>query len=557
MPSYYSKIEEFINNGENFHKMIFFLVVFLCITKIPSIVSTDIQPWDEGMYATRVMSLHISGDFIDQSSHSIGRFYSGSHPPLLIWIGYLSTLIFGINSTALKIIPFIFSLLSVILIILIGKKFFDPKTALIAGMIFCSNIIFNVFSKRFQFDYPYTFFILWSFYLMFLYNDSLNKKYLFLSGISFGCCLMVKILVGFYIPLILTLSFFLIREKIRFRVIDIIYLTAIGIIIALPWHLHMLLKYGSEFTDYFLKFHIYDRAFKGVEMNEKGSGPLYYINYMMNIIPYSVVVFFGLIYDFRRFKELSWQKIFLWIWFITGLIIIAAFKTKLEVYVLLILTPGCLLISSYIPNMSKENLFTKSLILLATMFNIFWFATVSVRPELKLMIAQNIFFVFISVGVITALYFLCRYLANKIELKNTFYIFILFFFFSINIYYLFNIPVWENNFQITDVKEHIEKSGRKKIAYVATNYRHNPQFSFYFNGLDLGWENKTYEFVFIDTKDGLDEAKDQLKQLIKDRFEIIVEREGINRAVYPDTALFVPEDFKLALKTPGYILYEN
>ncbi|MBK7255904.1 MAG: hypothetical protein IPI04_18850 [Ignavibacteria bacterium] len=39
------------------------------------------------------------------------------------------------------------------------------------------------------------------------------------------------------------------------------------------------------------------------------------------------------------------------------------------------------------------------------------------------------------------------------------------------------MPFWENDFQITEVKKRIEKAV-KNIVYVATNYRHNPQFSF-------------------------------------------------------------------------------
>ncbi len=327
---------------------------------------------------------------------------------------------------------------------------------------------------------------------------------------------------------------------------------------ALPWHMHMLIKYGRDFVEFFLKFHIYDRAFYGVEMNEKRSGALYHVNYFMNIIPYSVVIYFGLINDFNKFKKLNWAKIFLWVWFLAGFIIIAVFKTKLEVYILLILTPGCLLISSYIEVMNKQSLFIKTLILLATIFNIFWFATVSIRPEIKSYL-QNHYLIIVPVIiiVITILFFLCRSLANKIELKKTYYIFILLFFLGINFNYLLDIPIWENNFQISQVKDHIEKSGRKKIAYVATNYRHNPQFSFYFNGMDLGWENKKYGFVFLDTKEGLEAIKNKLNQLDRDQFEIIVEREGINRGVYPDTSLFIPENFKLVLNAPGYLLYEN
>lgn len=559
MSSFYNKAENYLNNDKNFNKLIFFIVVFLCIVKLPNLVSSDIQPWDEGMYATRVLSIHLNGDFFDQSSHSVGLFYSGSHPPLLIWIGYISTLLFGINSFALKIIPFLFSLSCIVIIMLLAKKLFDPVTALFSAMIFSSNIIFNVFSKRFQFDYPYTFFILLSFYAIILFNDKREFKYLIISGISFGCCLMVKILVGFYIPLILFISWYFLRGRINLKFKDILFLSMTGIIMALPWHVYMLSKYGAEFTDYFFKFHIYDRAIHGVEMNEKNSGALYHINYLMTIIPYSVIVFFAMIKDAYNYKSIKPRKLFLWIWFVTGMIILAVFKTKLEVYILLILTPGCILTAEYILNINNENRMLKSLITAALLFNIFWFATESIRPEIKdYFIHANITFELILIIFITGIsLFIIRHFADKIELKQTLYFFILIFFFGINFYYLFRIPFWENYFHITDVKDLIDKSGRKKIVYVATNYRHNPQFSFYFNGLDLGWKNNKYELTMLDIKDGTESVKEKLKLLHPHDYEIIVEKEGINRAVYKESDLFIPEEFKLKKNSPGYELYEN
>ena len=138
MSDQFFKLEKFLNNGKNFYKIFFFLVVFLCAVKLPSILTSDIQPWDEGMYATRVLSVHINGDFFEQSSHSVGGFYSASHPPLLIWIGYLVTLITGVNSVSLKLIIFVFSLLCVLLMMLIGKTLFSTSVGFYASLIFCN-----------------------------------------------------------------------------------------------------------------------------------------------------------------------------------------------------------------------------------------------------------------------------------------------------------------------------------------------------------------------------------------------------------------------------------
>jgi 4-amino-4-deoxy-L-arabinose transferase-like glycosyltransferase len=559
MPSIFLKANSYLSNEKNFYKLIIFLVVFLCALKIPMILTTDIQPWDEGMYATRVLSIHSNGDFIDQSPHSIGRFYSGSHPPLLIWIGYVSTLVFGINSAALKIIPFIFSLMCVVIIMLMGKKLFDPKTAFFAAMIFSSNIIFNVFSKRFQFDYPYTFFILLSFYTIMLFNDKREIKFLILSGVSFGMCLMVKILVGFYIPMILFISYFFMKDKVNIKLKDLITLTVIGVVIALPWHIYMLLKYGTEFTDFFFKFHIYDRALIGVEHNEKNSGALYHINYLLTIIPFSIIVFFSMINDLKIFNKLNPWKIFLWIWFITGMIILALFKTKLEVYILLVLTPGCILMSAFLKEIDAKSIFEKSFFISGAIFNVLWFASVSVRPEIKNYFSHTEIYILIPAVIlsIVLLFAISRKLAHVIVLSRIFYVFILLFFVGINIFHFVKVPFWENDFRISAVKKHIDESGKKKIVYVATNYRHNPQFSFFFNGLDIGWKNDNYELLFLDIKSGTDSVKNVLKLLPKDNYEIIVEKEGINRAVYKESELFIPSDFTLELSSPGYELYKN
>jgi len=153
----FNKILNYLNDEKNIYKVFFLIVVFLSVVKLPTLFTADIQPWDEGMYATRVLSIHTNGDFLDQSEHSVGKFYSGSHPPLLIWIGYFSSLAFGLNPVILKLIPFVFSLLSVLMLILIGRNLFNPISGITAALVFSSNIIFNIFSKRFQFDIPYTF----------------------------------------------------------------------------------------------------------------------------------------------------------------------------------------------------------------------------------------------------------------------------------------------------------------------------------------------------------------------------------------------------------------
>ncbi|HMQ67622.1 MAG TPA: glycosyltransferase family 39 protein [Ignavibacteria bacterium] len=556
MSDQFIKLENYLNNGKNFYKIFFFLVVFLCAVKLPSILTSDIQPWDEGMYATRVLSVHTNGDIIEQSRHSVGGFYSASHPPLLIWIGYLVTLITGVNSVSLKLIIFVFSLLCVLLIMLIGRNLFTASVGFYASLVFCGNIIFAVFSQRFQFDYPYTFFILLSFYFIFKFNDRKEYRYLIFSGISFGMCLMVKILVGFYIPLVLFISYFLIKDKVSYGFKDLMILTSIGIVIALPWHLYMILNFGNSFIDYFLKFHIYQRIVEGVEFNEKSSGVLYHINYLFSIIPYSILMFPGIIYDLKNYKDLDWKKIFLLVWFISGLVIITLLKTKLEVYVLMILVPGCFLIPLYIRQISGKNIFHNTILLFFTFLNIFWYLSESYRPQIKDFIFRENILIdgLMVVSFLLVLLYTGRYLANKIELKKSYYIFILVFFFTVNIYYLFFVPHWVNIFKLSEISNYIKENPLEDVVYIGSNYRHNPQFSFYFKGLNLNWENPEYNYVMFDTKKDND-ILSSLDGMTGRDYYLILEKDYINRAVYPPSDSIVPGNMKLILKNGGYELY--
>ena len=322
----------------------------------------------------------------------------------------------------------------------------------------------------------------------------------------------------------------------------------------------MLINHGNNFLEYFLFFHIFDRALVGVEHNVKASGIFYHVNYLLSIIPFSILVFISLVKDAFNFRNLDWNKLFLWIWFITGLIILTIFKTKLEVYVLLILTPSTFLIAKYINELTKSSLREKLIVVFLTLLNILWFASQYERPEIKSYVLnfQNLHITLplIIVTLIT-FYFISKFIVNRFSLAKLYYIFIVLFFICLNIYYLFSIPNWENTYEVSSIKKLIEQSGKKKIIYISTNYSSNPQFSFYFNGLNLGWTGSEYSYGLLDTKDGINNLKMKLNALDKNNYQVIVEGDNINRSNYVESDTFIPKDFRFIKKTPGYELYEN
>jgi 4-amino-4-deoxy-L-arabinose transferase-like glycosyltransferase len=537
---------------------ILLVLLFLASVKIPSAINSDIQPWDEGMYAARVNSISINGDFFDQSLHSVGKFYSGSHPPLLIWLGYFSSLIFGFSPVTLKLLMLCLSLFTVLMIYTIGKNFVDINTGVFSAMIFSGNILFNVFSKRFQLDMPYVLLMLISFLFVLKFSSGRNIKYAVFTGVFFGLCLMSKILVGLFIPLVLFATLIVLRSKAPFRMKDLLFITITGLIIALPWHLYMFVKHGAEFTDYFLGFHLIDRALTGVELNQKSSGALYHVNYFLSIIPFGILLFFAFVNNIRKFRELSFPILLLWIWAICGFIIITLFKTKLESYLLLVLPATAVLTASYLKEIDKESAIVKALIVTAFVLNIFWFATENIRPGIKDLVSGYGLGIaaVVSVSGILLLFLMSRILQSKINLQNSFGMLIILTFIISNVFYLVEKPLWEDRFRIKEAVNTINESGAGRIFYVGTNYRYNPQFSYYFNGIDLGWKEPKYDYDFMDTNAGTEKVKARLE--LEDRNSIVVvERDKINRAEYPASELFIPSGFRMIHKDTGYELYRR
>jgi hypothetical protein len=297
----------------------------------------------------------------------------------------------------------------------------------------------------------------------------------------------------------------------------------------------------------------------GVEHNTKGSGYIYHISYLLTILPFGAVILFGAYRKLISFRKLNGKELFIFIWFIIGFIIITLFKTKLEVYILLILTPGVFIAGNYLEVLDSLGLKEKVFLLIVTAFNIFWAVLNYFRIELSYPMNSSSLPVVVAVSASWFAFsaiVIFYYAKRNYSLSNFFYAFILAFLFFVNILYAVKIPFWENSFKITGVKSEIENSGYKKLIYVASNYRHNPQFSFYFNGLDLGWTNTKYDFTFVDSKNGLDSIKSVLYNA-GSNVNVIVEKDYINRSNYFDSKLVIDDSFKLILKCSGYELYRK
>ena len=557
----YQSLSSYINDERNLYKIFIALIIFLSLLKLPPLFSTDIQPWDEGMYATRVHSIEKFGDFLDQSEHSVGKYYSSTQPPLLIWLAYFITRVTGINAITLKLIVYIISIFALFLLIKLGKLIDSLEVGFLAAMIITSTLIFNIFSKRFQFDMLFVLMVLLSVYFFFKYIEGENKKYLYFTGIAAGLCIMSKLVVGVLPLIVFFCAYFFIRKTTRYTIKDFFIIVIIALAVGMPWYIYLIIHTNFDALKYTLDFHMYKRAVVGIEQNEKRTEILYYFNYFMNIVPFGILVFYIIGKNILNFKSISWKDKFLLIWFIVGFIIVSVTKSKLQSYTFLFFPPAALMIAGYIKNFKELKNKEKLLLFFLLLLNLIWYATENYRTYTKefgnYSLVHKLGILGVILLILSVLLFFLRKVAIKVNYKKVLFTFVVLTFFVSNVYYLVKVPYWENSNQLSPIKEIVDKDIEKKLLYVSSNYKFNPQFSYYFNGADAGWgENSGYKYELADIKFGLDTIKRKLENLDNDYF-ILVEKDYINRAEYPDSKLFIPPNFTLITKITGYELYKN
>lgn len=539
------------------------LVIIIALIRFINLGFGDINPWDEAMYAIRSQSIVEFGEWLDQTEYSVGGLYTGSHPPLFIWLTAIGIHLFGISNVTVRLISAIFGALTVIMVYGFCKRLFERRTALFAAVILGLNPLFTHFSRQGQLDITYTFFITFSLLSYLYYRQHQKNRWRLIAGITFGLALMSKILVGFFVPMILAPYLLVLilqnDEKISNAMSDLAIIFSIGILIALPWHGFMAIKHGNAFIDYFFFFHLVKRSVAGVEENVRKLGAFYFVNQLLVRMPAALMS--GIYAIFRSAKlerpsQSNRKRIFLLIWFLVIFIVISAFKTKLITYLIPALIPLSILAGITLSEISRSKIGRKhtDALLLLTFLNIFWAMNYELRQQLKSIIKSVLQFDFPSLNLLTPLIitilsacfilFLIRILEKRMASSNILKIIFLIMIFSTLIisciYYDFIFLPKTYDWEIEKIKDiFYEKEFQRLIAI--GKYR-NDQIPYYFEGAGIdAWQSEV-DYRRIEEWKGASLSDDSL---------VIVEKFGFDEDILP----YLRQNFCRIMENHRYIVY--
>lgn len=367
------------------------IVGIVAVLRFVNLGFADIQVWDEALYGVRAESVVRFGDWWDQTPHSIEGLYSSLHPPIYIWCTAGAYALLGVNEFSTRLFSALFGAGTIFLVYLVGKRILNRTTGFVAALFLGLNPFFTFWTRQAQLDATLTFFITLSLlFICHLISDGRHTGlWVILSGVAVGLALMTKLFVALIVPVALLLgSVIYDRSNWRRSLWHVLLITGIALLIALPWHLMMTLKYGSGDVLFFLsQSAMIQRTFFGIEGNVKELGWLYFVNQLTVVMPYALAFFIYGLYRILRRRQMedglntteaassAWlsrnantdslernrssktfgntprESLFAWrlisVWFLAFLIVFALIRTKLAVYTLPMLVPISL-IAAYV-----------------------------------------------------------------------------------------------------------------------------------------------------------------------------------------------------------------
>ena len=190
-------------------------------------------------------------------------------PPVMIWLVEGAYQVFGVNEFAARFWTAVFAVLTLPLTFLFTKKISGsvPAAFIAVAALFLSTLFVD-YARVLQFDIPVGFFILLALHSFWLARERDRFHLLFWAALALG--VLIKSVIGL-LPLPIISIFSLVTRDFRF-LRQKSFWAGCGLFLALvvPWHLIEHLRYGRQFWDQYLFYHVLDRFSSTLEGNTGG-----------------------------------------------------------------------------------------------------------------------------------------------------------------------------------------------------------------------------------------------------------------------------------------------
>lgn len=321
----------------------------------------------ESNYTLTAKEMLESGDWV--SPRIYGNFWYDK-PAFFYWELIAAFSIFGINDFAARFFPVIFSLASLVMTYLFGRKLFGERAAFCGTIIMASSLEFLYLSKAIITDM--SLFLFSNAVLVFFYiGYTENKRWMYyLCWAAGALATLTKGPVGLLMPGLIIVLFLCIRRDFR-EILRLKLITGLLLFFAIggPWYYQMYTLHGMDFIDGFLGTHNVLRA--TVSEHPRDDVFWYYTAiFIAGFIPwsFSLVKLRLPIFTKKFWTTLPDDKVFLLTWAFTIIFCYQMAATKYITYTLPSMLPLALLFGLWLKD--NESTVKKVAIFMGVLFSI-------------------------------------------------------------------------------------------------------------------------------------------------------------------------------------------
>ena len=253
---------------------------------------------DEVLYAAVAKRMAVGGGWLDPQ---LGDAPYWKKPPLVFWLLGLAFRLIGISSFSARLVPAVFGVLTCVVLYLVGRRLVGERTALIGALVLATTPRFVRVAAHVNLDTAIALLTLVSL-LPFVRAAPAapGPRGAAVTGAAWGLALMAKSLFGL-LGAYAMLVYLAAHRRLRFLA-SAAFLVAVLVAaaVALPWHVHAILRSGPDFV----------RTYLGQEVVARMTGHIAYAErhvYLRELLrddwPWIAFTAIGIAVGLRRARE--------------------------------------------------------------------------------------------------------------------------------------------------------------------------------------------------------------------------------------------------------------
>lgn len=332
------------------------VLILICGSALffPNIGKVHLFDWDEINFAEGAREMIVLGDYT-RVHINFQPFWE--KPPLFMWFQAASMHIFGVNEFAARFPNAVCGLATLILIFLIGKKYYDEKMGVLWVLIYAGSLLPQLYFMSGIIDPWFNLFIFLGIYFLSEFSSSgrfnsqpssnLTTRYILYSGILIGLAVLTKGPAAGLITVLCVVSYWIIKRKtFSIKPMEIIVFFLAAGVVTFAWFGIETIKNGFWFLQEFIVYQI-----RLLQTEDAGhGGPFYYhfVVILLGVFPASWLAVRGMKRNFndsdRQTNFKLWMIILLWV----VVILFSLVKTKIIHYSSLAYFPVTFLAAYYL-----------------------------------------------------------------------------------------------------------------------------------------------------------------------------------------------------------------